>query len=273
MQARDPHRYVNELDGDAVARLVARLEGRAKDRVFARLFDQYAGELAPPIGGRVLEVGCGTGAMSRFLVRRDDFRGTAVGVDHSPAFVEAGTRFAADEGLADHVRFRVGDAHRLDFPDASFDAVFAHTLVSHAADPRAVLSEMARVVRPGGTVAIFDGDYASMTYAHPDHGLGARMDAALVAASFNNPRIMRDLPRLLPALGLRMRRAWGDAVTEIGQGSYFRSFAETYAPYIVRSGAFGQDAVDAWLETQRAAMRDGTFFAACIYYTVLATRV
>ena len=163
MQARDPHRYVNELDGDAIARLVARLEGRAKDRVFARLFDQYAGELAAPSGGRVLEVGCGTGAMSRFLVGRDDFRGTAVGVDHSPAFVEAGTRFAADEGLADRVRFRVGDAHRLDFPDASFDAVFAHTLVSHVADPRAVLSEMARVTRPGGTLLVCE--FSTPTWA------------------------------------------------------------------------------------------------------------
>ena len=272
MQARDPHRYVNELDAAAVARLIARLEGRAKDAVFARLFDNYAGRLDVPAGGRVLEVGCGTGAMTRALARRADFRGVALGVDHSAAFVAAANEFAAREGIADRASFRVGDAQRLDFPDGGFDAVFAHTVLSHVAEPSAMLGEMARVTRRGGTVAIFDGDYQSMTYGHPDHEFGRRMDTALVNASFNNPRIMRELARRLPAHGLRLKSAWGDAVVEIGQASYFRSFAETYAPYIVRSGACPQSEVDAWLASQHEAMRDGTFFASCTYYTYLATR-
>lgn len=272
MAARDPHRFVNELDEAALARLVDRLESRAKDAVFTRLFDKYAQALAFAPDTRTLEVGCGTGAMLRRLARREGFAGNALGIDHSPAFVAAAKRFGADEGLADRVDFRVGDAHRLDVADATFDIVIAHTLVSHVSDPAAVVREMARVARPGGRVVVFDGDYASMTYAHPDHELGARMDAALVTASFNNPRIMRELPRLLPTLGLALESGWGDAVTEIGQGSYFRSFIETYAPYIAKAGLFAPEAVDAWLAEQRDAMARGTFFAACNYYTFIATR-
>ena len=71
-------------------------------------------------------------------------------------------------------RFIVGDAHDLDFAAASFDAVVAHTLLSHVRDPLAVLAEAARVVRPGGTVAIFDGDYASLTFGSSDARLGRR---------------------------------------------------------------------------------------------------
>jgi ubiquinone/menaquinone biosynthesis C-methylase UbiE len=221
MLARDPHRFVNELDKAAVDRLIARLESRAKDTVFTRLFDKYAAQLALHSSAQVLEVGCGTGATTRFLVHRDDFSGKAFGVDQSLPFIDAACRFAQDENVSDRVDFRVGDAHSLDFPAATFDAVIAHTLISHVTEPTTVLCEMARVVRPGGIVAIFDGDYASLTYAFPDHELGHRMDAALATVSFNNPRIMRDMPRLIPELGLKVKAAWGDAVVEIGNGSYF----------------------------------------------------
>jgi SAM-dependent methyltransferase len=272
MAARDPHRFVNELDEAAIERLIARLESRAKDRVFTQLFDKYAAQLALPPSAKVLEVGCGTGAMMRFLVRRDDFSGKAFGIDHSLSFVEAAIRFARDEDVSNCLEFHVGDAHSLDFPAETFDAVIAHTLISHVTDPAAVLREMARVVRPGGTAAIFDGDYASLTYSCSDHDFGRQMDAALATAAFNNPRVMRDLPRLLPELGLNLTAAWGDVVVEIGSGSYFKSFAETYVPYVIRAGLLSTEGVEAWLDEQRQAMDSGTFFASCNYYTYLARR-
>jgi SAM-dependent methyltransferase len=273
MAARDPHRFVNELEDAAVERLIARLESRAEDAVFTRLFDKYAARLGLPELARILEVGCGTGAVLRFLTGRDDFFGKVYGVDQCRPFIDAAARFAQDANVGDRVDFRVGDAHKLDFPDGMFDAAIAHTLISHVTEPTAVLREMARVVRPGGTVVIFDGDYASLTYAFPDHEFGHQMDVALATASFNNPRIMRDLPRLLPDLGLALTAAWGDAVVEIGNGSYFRSFAETYLPYVTKAGLVADDAAQNWLKAQRQAMEDGTFFAACNYYTYLARRV
>jgi ubiquinone/menaquinone biosynthesis C-methylase UbiE len=272
MAARDPHRYVNELDATAVERIIARLESRAKDAVFTRLFDKYAEQLALPPSAQVLEVGCGTGAMTRSLAHRSDFSGKAIGVDQSRPFVEAAIRFAQDEGVSNRVDFRVGDAHNLDFPPATFDTVIAHTLISHVAEPTTVLREMARVVRPGGTVAIFDGDYASLTYAFPDHDFGHQMDVALASATFNNPRIMRDLPRLLPKAGLEVTAAWGEAVIEIGRGSYFKTFAETYTPYVKQAGMLPEAAVEDWLTTQKQSMENGTFFASCNYYTYLARR-
>jgi SAM-dependent methyltransferase len=273
MTARDPHRFVNELDQAALERLIDRLESRAQDAVFARLFQKYAARLALPPNAQVLEIGGGTGATLRMLARREDFTGKAFGVDQSRHFIEAAIKFSRAENISDKIDFRVGDAHSLDFPAATFDVVIAHTVISHVTEPAMVLGEMARVVRPGGTVVIFDGDYASLTYAFPDHSFGHQMDVALATATFNNPRIMRDLPRLLPGLGLRVTEAWGDAVVEIGSGGFFRSFAETYVPYVKRAGMLPAQAVDVWLNEQRQAMDNGTFFAACIYYTYLARRI
>ena len=269
MPARDPHRFVNELDKAALERLVDRLEGRAKDNVFARLFDKYAAQLSLPHCSQVLEVGCGTGAITRFLARREDFSGRVFGVDQCLHFIKAANRFAQEEKVSEHIEFRIGDVHKLDFPTATFDVVIAHTLISHVTAPSMVLREMARVLRPGGTMVIFDGDYASLSYGFADHDFGHHMDVALADATFNNPFIMRDLPRLLPEIGLKMATAWGDAVAEIGKASYFKSFAETYAPSVVQAGLLPAEAVEFWLTAQHRSMASETFFASCNYYTYL----
>jgi ubiquinone/menaquinone biosynthesis C-methylase UbiE len=273
MVACDPHRFINELDEAIIERLISRLESRAQDKVFTRLLDNYIARLTLPAAARILEIGCGTGAVLRHIVRREEFTGKAVGVDQSLSFITTAQRFTRDEHLSEALEFHVGDAHNLEFPAACFDAVIAHTVISHVTDPQAVLQEMARVVRPGGSVVIFDGDYASLTYAYPDYKFGREMDQALVNATFNNPQIMRALPGLLAPLGLTLTAAWGDAVAEIGHASYFKSFAETYTPFVIKAGLLPVAAVETWLTAQHAAMEQGTFFAACNYYTYLATRV
>jgi len=270
MAARDPHCFVNELDEAAINRLVQRLESRAKDAVFSRLLDRYTAHLKLPSPAKVLDVGCGTGTVLRTLVRRTDPGLQLYGVDHCQAFVDAAHEFADKEGFGGRIEFRIGDVHALDFPSGAFDAVIAHTVISHVSEPQKALQEMARVVRPEGTIVIFDGDYASLTYAFPDHDFGHRMDVALANATFNNPHIMRDLPRMFPEHGLVLDTAWGDAVTEIGTGSYFRSFAETYVPYVQASGALPAADVQNWLTAQLQAIEQGTFFASCNYYTYLA---
>lgn len=271
MATRDPHRFVNELDDVSVMQLVSRLERRAQDAVFSRLAEKYAAKLALGSCGRLLEIGCGTGAVLRSLVRRPSFRGEAVGIDQSAIFVATASRIATHDRLNRKLRFEVGDAHHLPFAADEFDIAIAHTVVSHVTEPLDVIQEMARVVRPGGTVVFFDGDYASLTYGMPDHRLGSRMDSALACATFNNPRIMRELPSLMPSAGLALRDAWGDAITEIGTASYFKSFADTYVPYVHSAGLLPKQDIDTWWREQTNAIARGTFFAACNYYTYLAS--
>jgi SAM-dependent methyltransferase len=194
-------------------------------------------------------------------------------VDHSPALVEAARRFAAQEGVAEHVSFQVGDAHQLDFADATFDAVIAHTLISHVAEPLRVLQEAARVGRPQAQLAVFDGDYASWTFGYSNPAVAKRMDEAIVAAIVTNPRIMRSLPALLPQAGWVLRAATPHLLAEIGRGSFFLSAAETYGPLSAEAGLVPPDGVQAWLAEQRRNQEAGAFFAAGNYYTYLAQRL
>ena len=116
--------------------------------------------LAP--GQSLLDVGCGPGTITVDLAAR-----VAPGRVTAVELTEDALRLAraeADVAGADNINFAVADVHALDWPDGTFDVVHAHQVLQHVADPVRALSEMGRVCRPGGVVAVRDGDYAAFTW-------------------------------------------------------------------------------------------------------------
>lgn len=109
-------------------------------------------DLVPAGGGRWVEVACGTGIVSRELARRVE---QVLGIDLTPAMLELARRGAVEAGLA-NVDFTIGDATALDLEDASFDGAITRFSLHHIPAPGRVLEELARVVRPGGTIVVGD---------------------------------------------------------------------------------------------------------------------
>jgi SAM-dependent methyltransferase len=110
-------------------------------------------------GMRLLDVGCGPGSITVGLTRAVA-PGEVVGVDLAPDVLDAARALAAEQGLSP-LRFETARAEALPFPDASFDAVFAHTLLEHVPDAAPVLGEMWRVLRSGGLLGVRDADWGS----------------------------------------------------------------------------------------------------------------
>ena len=269
---RDVFRLAPGMDDTVLQTVADRLEFRATDPGYVALSQAYFDRLplSPPC--RVLALGCGTGVEVRALKRRVDPEVVVVGIDHSEALVERARTQTATEGLAHNVEYRVGDVHDLPFSDAEFDVVTLHTLISHVEDPTRVLAQTRRVLRPGGTVAIFDGDYASMTFAHPDPAIAVMMEDGLKRAMVANPRVMRDLPRLLRQADLELAAADGAVYADIGTGRFWANAAEAYASVLGRSGLLPLEVVEAWRAEQTEASVRKTFFGASVYYIYLARR-
>ncbi len=99
----------------------------------------------------VLDVATGTAGVALLLTERT--AAGVVGLDLTEAMLRQGVERVRGHGRQERVRLLVGRAERLPFPDASFDALTFTYLLRYVADPAATLSELARVVRPGGTVA------------------------------------------------------------------------------------------------------------------------
>jgi demethylmenaquinone methyltransferase/2-methoxy-6-polyprenyl-1,4-benzoquinol methylase len=104
---------------------------------------------------RVLDVASGTAAVSIELARRAPSR-EVVGVDQSAEMLAAGRARVIEAGLGGRIDLREGRAESLPFGDAEFDALTFTYLLRYVDDPAATMRELARVVRPGGTVAMLE---------------------------------------------------------------------------------------------------------------------
>jgi ubiquinone/menaquinone biosynthesis C-methylase UbiE len=115
---------------------------------------ELAGALGLDAGSHVLDIGSGLGGPARTIAEVHGCRVT--GIDLTPAFCEAAATLSRWVGLADRVAFRQGDATRLPFPDATFDAALTiHVAMNIAAKDR-MYAEARRVLKPGGRFAVYD---------------------------------------------------------------------------------------------------------------------
>jgi tocopherol O-methyltransferase len=105
-------------------------------------------------GDRVLDAGCGVGGSAIWLARELDAR--VVGVNVVPGDIERGRRYARRRNVADRVTFELQDMTRTDFPDGSFDVVWAIESICHVPDKREFLAEARRLLKPGGRLVIAD---------------------------------------------------------------------------------------------------------------------
>ncbi|MCC7358487.1 MAG: class I SAM-dependent methyltransferase [Anaerolineales bacterium] len=157
-----------------------------------------------PQGAAVLDVGGGLGGAARALALEAECRVTVL--DLTAAFVRVGVNLTARTGLSSRVRFGQGDATRLPFGAASFDAVWAQHSAMNIPDKGALYGECCRVLRPGGRLALHEvlaGPAGAVRYPVPWARTAALSDLAA-------PDMLRGL---LGAAGLR-EAAWEDVTAE-----------------------------------------------------------
>jgi ubiquinone/menaquinone biosynthesis C-methylase UbiE len=271
-EALDPYRITDKLEDALLDVMVSRLEVRGNHWFFQKVLGEYLDAIDIDSAGTVLDMGCGTGVAARTIARRARFSGRVTGIDLSPYLVEAAKRLADEEALGDLVGFRSGDTRDLDIPDDRFDAVVAHTLVSHVKEALTVLKEAGRLVKPGGLIAVFDGDYASMTFALDDPVQSRRHDEALIKAIVTSPRVMRQMPRLIQQASLEMVRTFPYIMAEVGQGDFWLSAIDSFEKLAPKSGAMTEAEATSWANALHEAADKDVFFGASNYYTYIARR-
>jgi ubiquinone/menaquinone biosynthesis C-methylase UbiE len=132
---------------------VAALEDRARSDSYRRLARDMMARIDPGPGARILDVGCGSGALDRLLTPGLPAGAVITAADVNPFLLREAQALAAEERLADRIAFAPANAEALPFPDASFDHAFTVTVLEECDADRA-LRELYRVVRPGGRVGV-----------------------------------------------------------------------------------------------------------------------
>jgi ubiquinone/menaquinone biosynthesis C-methylase UbiE len=132
---------------------------RDNEAFFERAFDLITRELNPPAGATFLDAGCGSCAHTVRLARRG-FNVRAV--DFSESALEMARGHLKEAGLDERISLQREDLTRLSFPDASFDYVLCWGVLMHVPDVARAVAELARVLRPGGTLVVSEGNMHSL---------------------------------------------------------------------------------------------------------------
>lgn len=158
-------------------------------RMVVRAAEDFVSRLDIPPGAQVLDVACGTGNTAIPLARRG---ARVTGVDIAPNLLAQARERAAAEGV--EIWFDEGDAEELPYPDAAFDAVVTMFGAMFAPHPELVVAECARVLRPGGLLAManwtpggFAGQIQRVTARHAGSPLGIAPPV-----HWGHPKIARD---------------------------------------------------------------------------------
>ncbi|MDD5170016.1 MAG: methyltransferase domain-containing protein, partial [Syntrophales bacterium] len=173
-----------------------------------RLYDQ-AGTLAEllhgdtlyPPGCLVLEAGCGVGAQTVILAANNP-ETRFLSIDISDESLARARELVQQQGFS-NVDFQNGNIYHLDFADAHFDHIFVCFVLEHLANPLDALRHLKRVLKPGGSITVIEGDHGS-AYFHPDSAEAKAAIQCLIdiqAMPGGNSLIGRQLFPLLKAAG------------------------------------------------------------------------
>jgi SAM-dependent methyltransferase len=228
----------------------------------------HADTLYPP-GSRVLEAGCRVGAQTVILADNSP-RAGFTSIDISEESLAAAQRQVQEAGYT-NVTFQQADIFDLPFLPAYFDHVFVCFVLEHLHNPAGALAALMRVLKPGGSITVIEGDHGS-AYFHPDSGHARRAIQCLVdlqQQAGGDSLIGRRLHPLLVRAGYRdvnvsPRMVYVDATRPHLVDGFTR---KTFTAMVegVREQAVGQGLMDeaSWAagirDLHRAAEADGTF--------------
>lgn len=241
-QTKDPRFFIEFLD----ARKTMEGEREVKDLITQLL------ALKP--GMDVLDVGCGTGDDAREMAAAVGRNGRAVGIDLSETMItESKSRIT---GSSVRAEFLIGDVRRLEFPDASFDRVRTDRVLMFVPEIKRAVSEIARVLRPGGRVVASEIDH-EVHYMDSHFPEVNRKVFAAFAGSNAQPHLGRQLHRLLAEQGLRNVKS----VPRFLHAPYktFRRVFDGFLTSAITRGQLDESEIRQWLG-DLAALDESTLY-------------
>ncbi|MDJ0947269.1 MAG: methyltransferase domain-containing protein [Kiloniellales bacterium] len=264
----DLYAQITEVPDDIVAMLVDSLETRARDPEMVAMRRRYFDWLDLPKGARVVEIGAGPGDVTRDLAARPEV-GTAVGLDPSALMV---ARAREKHGDVPGLSFERGDARELPFEDASFDAAVFHTCLCHVPGPDKALLEAQRILKPGGCLAVFDGDYATTTASLGEGDPLQNAVEATVANLVHDRWLVRSLEPRISDAGFTITRRDAHPYLSKGEHAYFLTLVDRGIDFLVSGGALNEKAGDGLKEEAQRRVETGAFFGFISFVSVIAKK-
>ena len=221
-------------------------------------------------GERVLDLGSGPGFMTLEAGRMVGEEGAVFGVDKSAPMLALAQERCASQS---HVSFREADALSLPFEDGGFDAAIVSQVYEYVVDMEAALTELFRVLRPGGRALIMDTDWGSLVWSAQDAERAKRIFTAW-DAHLADPHLPRRLSQLLHGAGFEIvdSRVLPLLNTEYPAENYSHGMVSVIVPFVIRKGGVPKEEAKAWAEDLMVLGELGEYFFSLNRYVFLARK-
>lgn len=263
----DPFADVDSATPEMIKIIASALETRASDPSMHPIIEDYLGALEVPKGASIVDIGSGTGGVTRQISSRFP-EASVLGIEPSVALTQTATELAIE---LPNLSFAVGDGAALENEEASADIAILHTVLSHVTNPMQLVAEATRILRPGGTLVICDADFSKASMASaPGDPLGS-CAIAFVDGAVTDPWITGKLRFLVQAAGLTIDRfsILNRLVTE-GMGSMV--WVRMASMRLVADGVIGQPLADALEAEYIRRAETGDLYSLLPFATLIARK-
>ncbi|MCL4265268.1 MAG: methyltransferase domain-containing protein [Anaerolineae bacterium] len=264
----DVYAIISEVDQQIQERLVDVLEMRAADPRQRSMWETYLSEINFPPNARVLEIGCGTGAVSRILAQKPAVA-QVIGIDPSPVFIARARTLS--QGIP-NLSFEEGDGRALPFDADAFDVAVVHQALSHVPQPEQLVAEGFRILRPGGWLAVFDGDYATASLSTGEYDLLEACVRAFRANFIHDSWIVRRLPQLLQSTGFDTKSLRSHGYVEAPESAYMLTWVDRGADVLLSTGSIGKETAEALKAEARRRSTAKEWFGHIAFASILGQK-
>jgi len=250
--------------GGAILGSVASLEARGRSTGYLGVVRNLITEIHLHPGETILDVGCGSGVLDRWLARHTGGAHRITAVDIHRTLLREAAALATKEGLAEHIEFREGNAEVLPFGDNSFDVTMSAT-VMELLDAERMLREMVRVTRPGGRVGVVVRAIDMQSFVNVPVRAELKMKVAAIPNGLAGARGCAD-----GSLYQRFRNAGLQGVQMLPQLATYAG-ARAHAADERIEAALSPAELAEWHTAVTQAEAEGTFFIALPFHCAVGT--
>jgi len=263
----DPFQDVDAAGDTFVELIVTGLENRAAEDQMILVIEAYLDDIKWPEDGLHVEVGAGTGAVTRRMAARAG-NGKAIGIDPSPGLISKAVELARDQH---NCHFEVGDGAQLRFKANSVDSIVMHTVLSHVPEPLTLLEEAMRVLKPGGFLVVCDADFEKTTLGNYRGDPLNACAECFVENFVTQPYLTAQIRGLAETTGFEVQhfRVVSRVITN-GDGGLL--WVAMSGNLMVERGLLGRALADAMVDEYKHRRDSGTLYASQPFSTTIGRK-